>query len=223
MTAIGSGAAMSQTKSHSPRSHTASISVSHSVPIDCFSVLHALAGEAGVDELAPQQMCRVVHLDHHRRRGLVGPDAARVGEQLGLRARRRSPPGRSRRRPSRCGPGRPARSRASTCRPSASRRRRRRRRSDRRPAWLSPSRAAPFNAQGVRHRTTSRRSRQNSTTSRASASPAMQVPSRRGDHRATFAHHPADSATPAKRHLEWGLACDAVAMRIGAHALACAG
>ena len=33
MTAIGSGAAMSQTKSHSPRSHTASISVSHSAPI----------------------------------------------------------------------------------------------------------------------------------------------------------------------------------------------
>ena len=30
MTAIGSGAARSQTKSHSPRSHTASISVSHS-------------------------------------------------------------------------------------------------------------------------------------------------------------------------------------------------
>ena len=34
MTAIGSGAAMSQTKSHSPRSHTASISVSHSELID---------------------------------------------------------------------------------------------------------------------------------------------------------------------------------------------
>ena len=30
MTAIGSGAAMSRTKSHSPRSHTASISASHS-------------------------------------------------------------------------------------------------------------------------------------------------------------------------------------------------
>ena len=34
ITAIGSGAAMSQTKSHSPCSHTASISVSHSEPID---------------------------------------------------------------------------------------------------------------------------------------------------------------------------------------------
>ena len=34
MTAIGSGAAMSATKSHSPRSHTASISVSHNAPIE---------------------------------------------------------------------------------------------------------------------------------------------------------------------------------------------
>jgi hypothetical protein len=34
ITAIGSGAAMSRTKSHSPRSHTASINVSHRVPID---------------------------------------------------------------------------------------------------------------------------------------------------------------------------------------------
>jgi hypothetical protein len=34
ITAIGSGAAMSRTKSHSPRSHTASINVSHSEPID---------------------------------------------------------------------------------------------------------------------------------------------------------------------------------------------
>ena len=33
MTAIGSGAARSQTKSHSPRSHTASINVSHSASI----------------------------------------------------------------------------------------------------------------------------------------------------------------------------------------------
>ena len=33
MTAIGSGAARSQTKSHSPRSHTASISASHREPI----------------------------------------------------------------------------------------------------------------------------------------------------------------------------------------------
>ena len=34
ITAIGSGAAMSRTKSHSPRSQTLSISVSHSVSID---------------------------------------------------------------------------------------------------------------------------------------------------------------------------------------------
>ena len=34
MTAIGSGAARSQTKSHSPRSHTASINVSHREMID---------------------------------------------------------------------------------------------------------------------------------------------------------------------------------------------
>ena len=34
MTAIGSGAARSRTKSHSPRSHTASISVSHSASMD---------------------------------------------------------------------------------------------------------------------------------------------------------------------------------------------
>ena len=34
MTAIGNGAAMSRTKSHSPRSHTASIRVSHNRPID---------------------------------------------------------------------------------------------------------------------------------------------------------------------------------------------
>ncbi|CFE42618.1 Uncharacterised protein [Mycobacterium tuberculosis] len=34
ITAIGSGAARSRTKSHSPRSHTASIRVSHSAAID---------------------------------------------------------------------------------------------------------------------------------------------------------------------------------------------
>ena len=34
MTAIGSGAARSRTKSHSPRSHTASMSMSHSEPIE---------------------------------------------------------------------------------------------------------------------------------------------------------------------------------------------
>ena len=49
-----------------------------------FQIFHALAGEAVVDELAPQQMLRVVHLDHHLDAGLVGPDAAGVGEQLGF-------------------------------------------------------------------------------------------------------------------------------------------
>ena len=29
-------------------------------------------------------MLRIVHLDHHRQRRLVGPDAAGVGEELGL-------------------------------------------------------------------------------------------------------------------------------------------
>ena len=49
-----------------------------------FLIFHPLAGEAGVDELAPQQMLRVVHLDHHLDAGLVGSDAAGVGEQLGI-------------------------------------------------------------------------------------------------------------------------------------------
>ena len=84
ITAIGSGAAMSRTKSHSPRSHTASISVSHSAADRRLLVLHPLAGEAGVDELAPQQMCGIVHVDHHRQARLIGTDAAGVGEQLGI-------------------------------------------------------------------------------------------------------------------------------------------
>ena len=93
-------------------------------------VFHAFAGEAGVDELAPQQMLRVVHLDHHLHARLVGPDAARVGEQLGLALGLDHRLIGRRARPSRCGPGRPVRSRASTCRSTASHRRRRRRRSD---------------------------------------------------------------------------------------------
>ena len=47
-------------------------------------VFHALAGEPVVDELAAQQMLRVVHLDHHLDAGLVRSDAAGVGEQLGV-------------------------------------------------------------------------------------------------------------------------------------------
>ena len=47
-------------------------------------VFHALAGETGVDELAPQQMLRIVHLDHHLDPVLVGSDAAGVREQLGI-------------------------------------------------------------------------------------------------------------------------------------------
>ena len=87
MTAIGSGAAMSLTKSHSPCSHTASMSVSHSAPMDRSWTFNALAREAGVDELAAQQMCRIVHVDHHRQARLIGADAACVGEQLGIALR----------------------------------------------------------------------------------------------------------------------------------------
>ena len=156
MTAIGSGAAMSQTKSHSPRSHTASIRVSHSAPIAGLPVLHALAGEARVDELAPQQMCGIVHRDHHRRRVLVGPDSARVGEQLGLalgvdhRLVRRAL------RPGRCGRGTPARAPASTCRSTASRRRRRRRRSGRHPAWSAAAMTSISTMNPSRRRKSSR-------------------------------------------------------------------
>ena len=85
MTAIGSGAARSQTKSHSPRSHTASISASHREPIDPLEILHPLSREASVDELAPQQMCRDRPSSIIIGGGvLVGPDAARIGEQLRL-------------------------------------------------------------------------------------------------------------------------------------------
>src|ERR1700757_954892 len=47
-------------------------------------VFHPLAGEPVVDELAAQQMLRIVHLDHHLDARLVGPDAAGVREQLGF-------------------------------------------------------------------------------------------------------------------------------------------
>ena len=100
ITAIGSGAAMSRTKSHSPRSHTESISVSHKRTDRRHLVHDPLAGEAGVDELAPQQMCRIVHVDHVGHAGSLRPDSAGVGEQLrvalgvehGLIARRGSQP-----------------------------------------------------------------------------------------------------------------------------------
>jgi hypothetical protein len=47
-------------------------------------VAHPPGGEALVDELAPPQVGGVVHVDHHRDRPGVGPDAAGVGERLGL-------------------------------------------------------------------------------------------------------------------------------------------
>jgi hypothetical protein len=47
-------------------------------------VFHALAGESGVDELATQQMLRIVHVDHHLDPVLVGSDAAGIREQLGV-------------------------------------------------------------------------------------------------------------------------------------------
>ena len=47
-------------------------------------IFHALAGEAGVNKLAPQQMLRIVHLDHHLDPVLVGSDAAGIREQLGV-------------------------------------------------------------------------------------------------------------------------------------------
>ncbi len=139
MTAIGSGAAMSRTKSHSPRSHTASISESHSVLDARRLVHHPLAGEAGVDELAAQQMCGVVHVDHVRHAGLVGPDAAGVGERLRIALGVDAPPDRLRRRPIRCGRGTPARWPASSGTPRGRHDRSRScRRSDPRPAWYRP-------------------------------------------------------------------------------------
>ena len=46
-------------------------------------IAHALSSEARVDELAPQQVRRIVHVDHVRKDRAGGPDAARIGEQLG--------------------------------------------------------------------------------------------------------------------------------------------
>ena len=43
---------------------------------------HPLTGEPGVDELAPQQVCRIVHVDHVRHPRRIGTNAAGVGEQL---------------------------------------------------------------------------------------------------------------------------------------------
>ena len=77
-------------------------------------VLHALAGEPGVDQLAPQQVCGIVHVDHVRHARLVGTNAAGAGEHLADCARRRSSPGRWSPRPARCDPGTPADSPASS-------------------------------------------------------------------------------------------------------------
>ncbi len=46
--------------------------------------LQTLSCEAGVDELAAQQMCRIIHVDHHWQGILIGADAACVREQLGI-------------------------------------------------------------------------------------------------------------------------------------------
>ena len=54
-------------------------------PTDGRHLVHdALASEAGVDELAPHQVCRIVHVDHVGHARLVGADAAGVGEQFGV-------------------------------------------------------------------------------------------------------------------------------------------
>ena len=51
----------------------------------CPLVLHPLAGETGVDQLAPQQMHRIVHVDHHRHRwDDIRTDALGIGEEFGL-------------------------------------------------------------------------------------------------------------------------------------------
>ena len=80
---IGSGAAMSRTKSHSPRSHTASMIASHDVADASLAVAHAPGREALVHELAALPVLRVVHVDHHRDRAGVGTDAAGVRERRG--------------------------------------------------------------------------------------------------------------------------------------------
>ena len=85
---IGSGAAMSRTKSHSPRSHTWSMIASHDVADLLLAVADAAGREAPVDELAALPVLRVVHVDHHRDRTGVGPDAARVRERLRVLRRR---------------------------------------------------------------------------------------------------------------------------------------
>ena len=84
MTAIGSGAAMSRTKSHSPRSHTASISVSHRRPIDASLSFTRLRVKPALTSLRRNRCAgsSISIIIRHAR--LVGPDAAGVGEQLGI-------------------------------------------------------------------------------------------------------------------------------------------
>ena len=96
------------------------------------AVAHAARREALVDELAPLPVLGVVHVDHHRDRPVVGPDAARVRERrrvlLGREQRRRTTRCPTRRWARR---SRRARSRASTRTSRGDCRRRTLRRADR--------------------------------------------------------------------------------------------
>ena len=116
ITTIGSGAAMSRTKSHSPRSHTASMSVSHSAR----STARWSVTRCGVKPL----------LTSLRRSRCCGSSMSiiigdRAGGRAGCRRRWRTTRValgldhrliRRRGGQARCGPGTPARSPASTCR-----------------------------------------------------------------------------------------------------------
>ena len=80
MRTIGSGAAMSRTKSHSPRSQTRSMIASQISRDFDLVVAHAPRREAAVHELAPLPVLGIVHVDHHRQRRRRAADAVRAFE-----------------------------------------------------------------------------------------------------------------------------------------------
>ena len=78
---IGSGAAMSRTKSHSPLlAHLVDDRVALVADV-ALAVADAAGREAAVHELAALPVLGIVHVDHHRDRARVGADAARVRER----------------------------------------------------------------------------------------------------------------------------------------------
>ena len=86
MTIMGSGAARSRTKSHSPRSHTASMSSSQRRATLLLARPDPAGREPSTHELASLPVVGRVHVDHPGERPGVGSGAAGVRERLRVAA-----------------------------------------------------------------------------------------------------------------------------------------